>query len=193
MVAEISSNEHISVTNVLAKLMKLQQVSSGFIINDEKEIFQIHHEKTKLLREFLESIDPDEKVVVFCRFIRDLEEVKSVAGQLGRSYGELSGRANDLRGGQFDDSVGVLGAQLQAGGIGVNLTAARYCVMYSVGYSLADYQQALARVHRGGQERPVTYIHLIAEGTIDEQVHQALAAKKEVVDEILAYIKRERV
>ena len=64
--------------------------------------------------------------------------------------------------------------------------------MYSVGYALADYLQALARVHRGGQERPVTYIHLITEGTIDEQVHQALAAKKEVVDEILAYIKREK-
>ena len=191
-IAELSDGSEISITNVLKRLTKLQQISSGFIINDEQETLQLHHEKTKLLSEFLESIDKDEKVVVFCRFVRDLAEVRRVSEIHNRSYGELSGRANDLRGGMFDDSVNVLGAQLQAGGIGVNLTAARYCVMYSVGYSLADYLQAMARVYRGGQERPVTYIHLISEDTIDEQVHQALAAKKEVVDEILAYIKREK-
>ena len=185
-------DSEIKITNVLKKIMKLQQVACGFIINDDKEIINLHYEKSKLLTEFLEGVEADEKVVVFCRFRRDLEEVKRVSEILGRRYGELSGEANDLAGGRLPDHVNVLGAQLQAGGIGVNLTAARYCVLYSVGYSLADYQQALARVHRGGQERPVTYVHLITEGTIDEQVQQALAAKKEVVDEILAYIKRER-
>lgn len=190
--ADLGSGEEMTLTNVLKRINKLQQLSSGFIINDDGNTINLHYEKSKLLSEFLESIDPTEKVVVFCRFVRDIAEVKRVAEVFGRRYGELSGSRNDLRGGSLDDSIDILGAQLQAGGIGVNLTAARYCVMYSVGYQLADYLQALARVHRGGQDRPVTYIHLIAEGTIDEQVHRALAQKKEVVDEILAYIKREK-
>ena len=80
--------------------------------------------------------------------------------------------------------------QIQAVGLGVNLVRARFCVFYSVGFSLADYEQAKARVHRGGQTRNVTYIHLIAKHTVDQQVYKALAGKKEVVDEIMEAVKR---
>ena len=168
------------------------QLLCAFIINDSHLVIPKHTEKAKLLQEFLESIDPAEKVVVFCRFRHDLEEVQRVSSLLGRASGELSGSANDLEGGYLPDAINVLGAQLQAGGLGVNLSSARYCVFYSVGYNLADYLQAKARVHRGGQERPVTYVHLIADNTMDDRVYRALADKKDVVDEILAFIKRER-
>ena len=190
-IAEVGGNV-ISMTNVLKRFTKLQQLSSGFLINDDGNTISLHHEKSKLLTEFLESIDKDEHVVVFCRFRRDLEEVRDVSVALGRSHGELSGRANDLEGGMLPASVNVLAVQVQAGGVGVNLTRARYCAFYSVGYSLADFLQAQARVHRGGQDHPVTYVHLIADDTMDDRVYQALAAKKEVIDEILAYIKREK-
>jgi SNF2 family DNA or RNA helicase len=189
-IAEVGG-EVIAMTNVLKRFTKLQQLSSGFIIDDDGNTISLHHEKSKLLQEFLESIDKEEQVVVFCKFRRDLEEVRNVSAALGRSHGELSGSANDLKGGMLPADVNVLAVQIQAGGVGVNLTRARYCAFYSVGYSLADFLQAQARVHRGGQDRPVTYIHLVTTGTMDERVYKALAAKKVVIDEILAYIKRE--
>jgi len=79
----------------------------------------------------------------------------------------------------------VLAVQIQAGGIGVNLTRARYSVFYSLGYSLGDYEQALARVHRPGQTRKCTHVHLISKGTVDEHVYKALQDKADVVEYIL--------
>jgi SNF2 family DNA or RNA helicase len=81
--------------------------------------------------------------------------------------------------------VDVVGVQVQSGGVGIDLTRAAYAVLYSVGFSLGDYEQLLKRVHRPGQERATTYIHLLAEDTVDEKVYQALAEKRKVVEFVL--------
>ena len=47
----------------------------------------------------------------------------------------------------------------------------------------------MARIHRPGQTRPVEYIHLLAEGTIDEKVMDALARRADVVNNVLAQMK----
>ncbi len=183
----------VTAANALTRLLRLQQITSGFVgVEGHGEQWLGNH-KADLLHEVLEGIDPSEPVVVFCRFRRDLETVRDTAQKLGRVWGELSGERNDLVGGRMPDGVQVLGVQIQAGGLGVNLIAARYCIFYSVGFSLADYEQAKARVHRGGQTRPVTYINLVCKGTVDRQVYRALADKKEAVDEIMDAIKRGEV
>jgi SNF2 family DNA or RNA helicase len=191
-VADVQSGV-VTAANALTRLFRLQQITSGFVgVEGHGEQWLGDH-KRDLLHEVLEGIDPSEPVVVFCRFRRDLESVRYVAEKLGRSWGELSGERNDLVAGKLPEGIKVLGVQIQAGGLGVNLIAARYCVFYSVGFSLADYEQAKARVHRGGQTRAVTYVNLIAKGTVDRQVYHALAEKKEAVDEIMDAIKRGEV
>ena len=79
----------------------------------------------------------------------------------------------------------MLNAQIQAGGVGVNLSRAAYCVYYSVGFSLSDFVQSLARTHRAGQTRKVSYYHLLARDTVDAKVYAALAARKRVIDAVL--------
>jgi SNF2 family DNA or RNA helicase len=86
--------------------------------------------------------------------------------------------------------VSVLGVQIQAGGVGVDLTRAAVGIFYSCGYSLGEYLQACARLHRPGQDRSVTLLHLIAEDTIDRQVYEALARREQVVETILALHRR---
>ena len=78
-----------------------------------------------------------------------------------------------------------MGVQLQAGGVGVDLSAAAYAIYYSTGFSLGDYQQSLSRLHRPGQKRAVTYINLICEDTIDSQVYASLEHKRDVIETIL--------
>ena len=85
----------------------------------------------------------------------------------------------------------VVAVQIRAGSLGVDLTKARYAGFYSTGFSLGDYLQALARVHRQGQDRAVTYVHFIAAETVDEKVYKALMDKKKVVDTVLADYKKE--
>jgi non-specific serine/threonine protein kinase len=112
--------------------------------------------------------------------------VHAAAEACGQQALELSGRRSEWQEWQKNpSSPPVLAVQIQAGGIGVNLTRSRYSVFYSLGYSLGDYEQALARVHRPGQKMKVTHVHLVSKGTVDEHVYKALQDKADVVEYIL--------
>lgn len=194
LIAEVGQGV-VTAKNALVKLLRLQQITSGFVpveyeTEDEGKVDTrlvteaVDDAKESLLEDLLEDMEPDEPVVVFCRFRRDLDAVSRVAAKLERKYAELSGRANHLTSWQEGEST-ILGVQIQSGGVGINLTRSRYAIYYSMGYSLGDYEQSLARIHRPGQTRPTTYFHLIAEGTVDEEVYKALRARKNVVEAVL--------
>lgn len=181
----------ITVPNALVKVLRLQQVTSGFVSwkddLDEDRVEVLGREKSQLLKDTLEDID--NPVVVFCRFTRDLAAVRKVAKSLGRRYGELSARQRDLTPhAEMPNNIDVLGVQLQAGGEGIDLTRARYGIYYSMGFSLGDYKQSIARIYRPGQVHPVTIYHLLARGTVDEIVHKALHERQEVIDVIFKKI-----
>lgn len=172
----------VTAANTLVKLLRLQQLTGGHL--DHRTI---DTSKVELLAEILDEIDPHEPVVVFCNFVDDLDAVKTVSSETSRPYFELSGRINELEQWKACPSSGgpLLAVQMKAGGVGIDLTKAAYCIYYSTGYSLGDYQQSEARVHRPGQTRATTYVHLISRGTIDEKVQKALDEKKQIVDAIL--------
>ena len=100
-----------------------------------------------------------------------------------RPHFEISGRVKSLE--EWNQRGGVLAVQIQAGGLGLDLTAARYCVYYSLGFSLGDYLQSVARLHRPGQTSLVDYIHLVAAESIDEIIVNALENKEDVINRIL--------
>ena len=189
-VADVASGE-VTAANALTRLMKFQQITSGFIIDDDGGHTDLDNEKEKALSDIIDGVS-GEPVVVFCRFRHDLMVIRKVADDHGRAYGEVSGSGNCLEGGKIPGGIDVLGVQIAAGGVGVNLNASRLCIFFSLGFSLAEYEQAVARLHRGGQKSAVTVYHLIARDTVDEHIYAALAAKKKVVDEIMNYVKGER-
>ena len=191
LVAEVGSGV-VHAGNALTKLLRLQQITSGCVpvetlddgMNKMVHQKEVDTEKRRLLQDVLEDLDPKEPVVVFCRFRNDLDQIKAVTESLSRSHGELSGRANDLSDWQAGQRT-VLGVQIQSGGLGVDFTRARYAIYFSLGFSLGEYEQSLARIHRPGQLRPCFYVHLIAEGTVDVKVYSALEKKKDVVEYVL--------
>jgi SNF2 family DNA or RNA helicase len=99
-------------------------------------------------------------------------------------HGDVSAKAKQDAVKRFDSDPAcrVLVGHPGSGGIGVNLVAASYSIFYSRGFSLEFDLQAEARNFRGGSERHETIVRidLVAPGTIDEQVMQALAAKQAV-------------
>ncbi len=189
LMAELDAGE-VTAANALVKLLRLQQITGGFIRTDDGHDVQIDSAKLNLLRDVLEDIAPDEPVVVFCRFHKDLEAVNRVADETGRRSLELSGRRDELKRWQAGEAP-VLAVQIDSGGVGVDLTRARYSLYYSLGFSLGSYEQSLARIHRPGQTRPVEYIHLLAQDTVDEQVMAALARRSDVVNSVLQQMKGE--
>jgi SNF2 family DNA or RNA helicase len=174
----------VTVSNALTKLLRLQQITGGAVTDDDRVSRVLHTGKRALLADVLEDLAPREPVVVFARFHADLDAIRAAAVESGRTVAELSGRRDELRAWQ-DGAADVLACQIQSGGVGINLTRARFCVYYSLGFSLAEYLQSLKRTHRPGQTRPVTYVHLLAAGTVDERVYQALAKRQDVVESIL--------
>jgi len=187
MVSEIAEGQ-VTASNALVRLLKLQQAICGYAKTDDKELVELGSSRREALVELLDDlgVPGGEPAVVFCRFHPDLDAVHAAAEKLGQQSLELSGRRSEWQTWQKDpSSPPVLAVQIQAGGIGVNLTRARYSVFYSLGYSLGDYEQALARVHRPGQTRKCTHVHLISKGTVDEHVYKALQDKADVVEYIL--------
>jgi SNF2 family DNA or RNA helicase len=180
----------VTAANALSRLVKMREVTSGFVRDDDEVDHHVHDGRLDALEEVLEEIGPDKKVVVFCEFRWDLDQVMSAANRLGRKYGEVSGRFNDTVEARYPPDVQILGIHPKSGGLGLNLQDSHYCIFYSVGFSLGDYEQALSRVERGGQTESVRAIHLVAKGTVDEQVYAALRDKKKVVLEIMDYVKR---
>ena len=183
--AEIESGK-ITVANAMVKVLRLQQLTSGYLaLDNQEQVTEVDNSKKQALKDLLEDIPQEEPIVVFCRFRPDLDNIKAVCAELGRTSGELSGRMSNLKEWQ-DGELNTLAVQIRSGGVGIDLTRTAYCVYYSVGHSLGDYLQSLDRSHRHGQTRAVTYYHLLAEGTIDEKVYKALQKRKNIIDAIMA-------
>jgi SNF2 family DNA or RNA helicase len=186
-IAEVEAGT-IVAANALTKLLRLQQCTSGFVSGkddlDETFVQELGTEKETLLEDMLTDIN--RPAVVFCRFKRDLAAVERVAERLKRNYGELSGKRRDLTDhAEMLPETEVMGVQIAAGGVGVDLTKASYGFYYSVGFSLGDFQQSIARLHRPGQSHPVFFYNLIASGTVDEKIYKALNDKTEVIDSVI--------
>lgn len=181
----------VTAANAMVKLLRLQQITGGSIRTDEGEEQIVDTAKRDLLADTLEDLGRDEPVVIFCRFHADLDAAHAAAKSAGMGSLELSGRRDDLRAWQ-DGGAPVLVTQISSGGVGIDLTRARYSIFYSLSFSLGEYDQALARVHRPGQDRPVTHIHLVARHTVDEKIIRALEKRAEVVASILAEVRARR-
>ncbi|HEX6956275.1 MAG TPA: DEAD/DEAH box helicase [Agromyces sp.] len=183
----------VSTPHVLTSLLRLSQITGGWLKDDEGAEHRVSEAKIKALRDVATSLfDAGKKVVVFARFRAEIAE-------LSAELEKLSGdRVLQIHGGipvshrgaivdEFQDPDGpsAIVVQTRAGGLGITLTAADTAVFYSLDYSFADYDQARARVHRIGQTQKVTYVHLVARDSIDSAVLEALAQKKSVADMVV--------
>jgi superfamily II DNA or RNA helicase len=74
---------------------------------------------------------------------------------------------------------------LKAGGLGLNLTAADYVVHLDPWWNPAVEDQASDRAHRIGQDKPVTVVRLVAQGTIEERVLELHADKRALAEGVL--------
>ena len=187
--ARVESGELVSVDNVLVELIRLQQVTSGFVKTDEGSIVTFENIKQEWLADFLSDLPAHEPVNVFCRFHHDLDVIEACAKAAGREYNELSGRRNDVGWKWAPKPGAVAGVQIKAGGLGVDFTASAYVVYLSNVFSLGDFMQSLARNDRQGQTRRVSYYHLTALRTIDQRIYGALSKKENIVQMVLQDIR----
>ena len=84
-----------------------------------------------------------------------------------------------------DSPLTYLISNVQTGGYGITLTEASTVIYYSNNYDLEKRLQSEDRAHRIGQTNKVTYIDLVAKGTVDEKIVKALRNKLDLAQEVL--------
>lgn len=192
--AELSGGGKITAPTVLTKLLRLQQFTGGFIQPDEAEKpQQVFDGKIKALEEIVDDyvLDAGKKLVIFCRFRTEIDLIQKLLDNKKIRYQSIYGDIKiDERGDKVSDfqnnpDTKIFLAQIDTAGLGITLTAADTCVYYSVNFNYAAYSQSLARIHRIGQRNACTYIHLVVEKSIDEDVLQALSAKEDLAKSIV--------
>lgn len=181
LVAEVG-NDVTSAKVMLTKMLRLQQITSGFIKLDSGETVDTGSEKLDCLADMLDEIN--EKVVIWCKFDREIERIKEMVDAKGRKTHVLKGGVAALdRQNMIDEfqsrlhSNDVFIANQKAGGTGITLTASRYSIYFSRGFSFGDSTQSEDRIHRIGQEQNVIYIDISADKTIDQYIIKALQSK----------------
>lgn len=193
--AELSEGS-VTVTNVLTRLLRLSQLTGGFVGNDDDTVTeQVSSAKLDALSDLLDSAENDNhKLVVITRFLSEIYAIERLLQKKGLRYAMIHGGVTDrpaqIKAFQNDPDVRVFIGQIATAGLGITLTAASTMVFYSLDYSMSNYEQTRARIHRVGQKHPCTYIHLVARGTVDEKVLAALQDKanlaKSLVDDYRA-------
>lgn len=178
----------------VTKALRLQQIISGHAKLDSGEIYEIkENPRLGILKDYLEEITGENKVIVWATFHENYRAIAKICEQekIGfvQYHGLVSGvdREKNLSMFRKDPQCRVMIANQASGGIGINMTEASYSIFYSRNFSLEQDLQAEARNYRGGSEMhtKVTRIDLIAKGTIDELISEALLAKKNISDLIL--------
>jgi SNF2 family DNA or RNA helicase len=189
MVAELEQGEEITTQNVLTKLLRLQQITGGFVRDDEGVGHPVSTAKLRALEETLDEVQG--KVVVFARFRKEIEAITALLEDRGMSPARIWGdtpmaeRGSQVERFQTDDECRAFVAQIQTAGLGITLTAASTAVFYSLDFSFANYDQARSRLHRIGQTDRVTNVHLLARGSVDMAVMKALKRKRNVADAVV--------
>ena len=165
-------DETITAANAAAVMGKLLQIAGGASYNDEGGYSVFHDEKIKALSDIIDTSSGS--VLVFYGFRHERTRLLEALNKWNPRELKTEQDITDWN----DGKIQVLLAHPASVGYGLNLQAGGHVIVwYSLPWSLELYQQANARLHRQGQTEAVIVHHLIASGTVDEQVIKALREK----------------
>lgn len=164
---------------------KLLQVANGNIYDEDGNVHHIHNHKIEALKEILESAN-GKPVLVFYNFKHDYDSLVTSFKKIKPRKLETSNDIKDWN----EKNISMLLAHPASVGHGLNLqTGGNIIIWYGLTWSLELYQQANARLYRQGQEENVIVHHLVAQGTIDQQVMEVLQTKDKGQNVLLEAVK----
>ena len=180
-----------STVTVLTQLMRLQQITCGHFVADDGTVQTIKNNRLDELMDVLE--ETENKAIIWAYWQRDVQDIRDA---IEKKYGPRSvvdyygltpqdERQDNIRRFQNDNECRFLIGTPSTGGYGITLTEANTVIYYSNGYDLEKRLQSEARIDRIGQTKPMTYIDLVAEDTIDIKIQKALRTKMNIANDVM--------
>ena len=180
-----------STATVLTQLMRLHQITCGHFTADDGSTQAISNNRMDELMGVLEETEG--KAIIWAHYQYD---ITNIIQNVVKKYGEGSivdyfgltpqeERQPNIKKFQDDPKCRFIVGTPSTGGYGITLTAANTVIYYSNGYDLEKRLQSEDRAHRIGQQKPVTYVDLICDDTVDEKIVKALRKKINIASEVL--------
>jgi len=178
--------------STLAALIRLHQITCGHVTFDDGDTKEI---KSNRMNELLNVLDEvDGKVIIWANYRFDIKKIQQTLSEkfgsdsVATYYGDTKDRDRQDIVEKFQDknsSLKYFVGNPSTGGYGLTLTAAHTVVYYSNSYDLEKRMQSEDRAHRIGQVNKVTYVDMIAEGTVDEKIVRSLRSKIDIASEVM--------
>ena len=168
---------------------KLLQMANGAVYDDSEGVFHLHDQKLDALEEIVTSAQGT-PLLVFYSYKHDVDRIKARF-----SEAVVLNDSNDISRWNKGE-IPMLLCHPASAGYGLNLQEGSHImVWFGLPWSLENYQQSIARLHRQGQRHPVICHHIICDDTIDDRVLKALhsknATQKSLLDALKGYLKDE--
>ena len=182
----------VTSATVITQLMRLHQITCGHFKSNDGTVQDLKNNRITQLMDILEEVEG--KAVIWAHYRHDIEKiVEAISKKYGEKtivtyYGDTSTDDRQKAIDKIQDKnspVRFIIGTTQTGGYGITLTGASTMIYYSNGYDLEKRQQSEARIDRIGQEKPMTYIDIIAEDTIDTKIVKSLRNKVNIATEIM--------
>jgi len=184
----IASTEHAAVL-----MLRLQQVASGYIIDEDGQVHKLENPRLERAVELDEQIGKKEKKIFWCRFQQDIDFLKEAFGSRAVVYdGRTSDADRRIAKERFlakNSGADIFLSNPAAGGTGLNLQGeCAHAIYYTNSYNAIHRWQSEDRIHRIGTYKTIFYTDLIGSQTVDGRVVQNLKAKRDfstlVLDDI---------
>ena len=179
---DIQSNiNHWSKFEFTAKLMKLREITSGFIINKGKTITDFANNKEEALKDVIAEIG-NQPIIVWCQFTHEIDTLAEKFGGAGLTS-STKNRDEIIR--KFkNNEIKLLFTHPKLIGKGLTFANCTYNIYYSLSFSYEEFKQSQDRINRIGQNTKCTYIVLQANNTIEEKIYNCVQRKGNAVDEL---------
>ena len=178
-------DDEVTAFDAAAVMQKLLQLANGFVYDQDHGARQIHEAKMEALDELIEAADGP--VLVYYNFTADRDRIL-------KAYPDARMLSSDQDIKDWNDGrVRILVAHPASAGYGLNLQDGGHIMVWmGLPWSLEQYLQAVARLQRQGQQHPVMVYHILASGTVDEQVSKSLQTKDITQETLLAILKERK-
>ncbi|QIK57796.1 DEAD/DEAH box helicase [Erysipelothrix sp. HDW6A] len=177
----------IEASNPLVRTIKLRQIASGFIVNEEGQIHSLKSDKLKILGELLEARG-DKKTVIFAEFKHSIKSIRHYLEKSNIKHLVLDGDQKDKniwKKFQSDETEQVIVCQYQTANAGIDLFASDTIIFYEPTLSSTVNDQAKDRIHRIGQNSKCSYYYLLTKGTLETQIYNTVAKGSDFGKEVL--------
>lgn len=188
--AELSGGGFASAASAITMILRLHQITCGHVVDADGSMNSLSTNRISVLMDVLSETQND--VIIWANYRDDIRRIREA---IHKEYGEES--LAEFHGGNTDTRVGdadrfinssecrFMLSNQQSGAYGNTWVNAKTVVYYSNNFDLEKRLQSEDRAHRSGQTDNVTYVDLIARGTVDERIVRALRNKIDIASTIL--------